>query len=177
MFVDINELRDRDEPLLVVKDFTEGELDVAKDIRGLRRPVHSECQVSLLGEKIHVEGLLGADLELTCVRCLKAFGSSIEREFSVDYQPDPMVREGEEFSLTYSDLDIDFYRDQRLDVSGLISEQVVLAVPMKPVCHEQCKGLCDQCGADLNEGDCDCKPCGVDPRFAVLEGLKKRIIN
>ena len=117
-------------------------------------------------------------MELTCSRCLKSFERSIEKNFELDYRPDPMVEEeGEEFSLTYSDLDIGFYRDQRLDLSSLISEQVVLEIPMKPVCHEECRGLCDQCGADLNEGDCDCKPHSVDPRLATLERLRKRMSN
>ena len=177
MFVELNELRDRNEPLLIVKDFTEGELDVANNVRALRRPVHSEFRVSLSGEQIHVEGVLGVDAELTCSRCLKSFRSPIEKEFAVDYQPDPVVKEGEEFSLSYTDLNIGFYRDQRLDLSALISEQVVLEIPMKPVCQEECKGLCDQCGADLNERDCDCKPGSVYPRLAVLVGLKKRIKN
>ena len=178
MFVNINELRDRDEPLLIVKDFTEKELDVANDISGLRRPVHSEIQVSLSGEQIHVEGVLGVDVALICSRCLKSFRNSIAKKFALDYRPDPMVEEeGEEFSLTHTDLDIGFYRDQRFDLSALISEQVILEIPMNPVCHEECKGLCDQCGADLNEGDCDCKPRSVDSRLEVLEGLRKRMSN
>ncbi len=177
MFVDIKELEDRDEPLLIVKDFTEEELDVANHVSVLRRSVHSEFQMSLLGEQIHVKGVLGADLELVCCRCLKSFESAIEKNFELDYRPDPMVEEGEEFSLTYTDLDIGFYRDQRLDVSALISEQVVLEVPMKPVCQEECKGLCDQCGADLNKGSCDCQPGSLDPRLAALAELKKRISN
>jgi uncharacterized protein len=175
VLVDINKLRDRGKPLLIVEDFTVGEIDVADDISRLRRPVHSELQLSLLGEQVHVEGLLGAELELTCSRCLKSFESSIEKKFELDYRPDPMLGEkGDEFSLTYSDLDIGFYRDQQVDVTALISEQVVLEIPMKPVCQEECKGLCDQCGADLNKGDCDCQPRSVDPRLAVLAELKKK---
>ena len=173
--VDINELKGRNGLLLIVEDFTEEELGVASHISALQRPVHSELQVSLLGEQIRVEGVLEADVELTCSRCLKTFESSIEKKFELDYRPDPILEEeGEEFSLTYSDLDIGFYRDQQLDVSALISEQVVLEIPMKPVCREECKGLCDQCGADLNEEGCDCQPRSVDPRLAVLAELKKK---
>ena len=173
MFVDINELKDRDEPLLIEKDFTEGELDVANHVSVLRRPVHSEFQISLLGEQIRVEGVLGADLELVCCRCLKSFESAIEKRFELDYRPDPMVEEGEEFSLTYTDLDIGFYRDQQLDVSALISEQVVLEIPMKPVCQEECKGLCDQCGADLNEGGCDCQARESGPPVGGSGGIEE----
>ena len=178
MLVDINELRGRDGPLLIVKDFAEGELDVASHVSVLRQAVHSELQVSLLGEEIRVEGFLGADVDLICSRCLNAFESSIEKKFELDYRPDPRVEEeGEEFSLTYTDLDVGFYRGQQLDMNALISEQVVLEIPMKPVCREECKGLCDLCGADLNEGGCDCQPRSVDPRLAVLADVKQRIAS
>jgi len=174
--IDINELKTRDGPLLIEKNFSEGELDMASDISMLRQPVHSQLQLSLVGEQIHVKGVVGANLELTCSRCLKSFERSIEKNFELDYRPDPMVEEeGEEFSLAYTDLDVGFYRDQKLDVSALVAEQVVLEVPMKPVCHGDCKGLCDQCGADLNEKGCDCQPGSLDPRLAVLADLKKKI--
>ncbi|MEE2823041.1 MAG: DUF177 domain-containing protein [Acidobacteriota bacterium] len=176
VFVDINLLRDRDEPLLITQDFAEGELSVASDVSLLKQPVHAELQISLSGEKICVNGVLKAKLEFTCSRCVKSFFRSIKKNVQVVYQPDPVVEgEGEEFSLIYTDLDVGFYHGQQLDVAALISEQVVLEVPMKPVCKEQCGGLCDQCGMDLNEGSCDCQRRSVDPRLVALEELKKRI--
>ena len=178
MLVNINEVRRRDEPFLIVTDFGEGELGVGSHISVLRGPVHSELSVSLLGDQVHVEGNLGADLELTCCRCLKPFAQKIQKGFELDYRPDPMVdEEGDEFSLTYTDLEIGFYRNQQLDVSAVISEQIVLEIPMKAVCQEGCKGLCDQCGADLNESDCGCQPQTVDPRLSPLLEWKKRITS
>ncbi|MDA2934517.1 DUF177 domain-containing protein [Acidobacteria bacterium AH-259-D05] len=178
MFVYIYELRDREEPLLIVTDFGERELKVGNEISVLLRPVHTELSLSLSGDQVLVEGQVGADIELTCCRCLKSFEHKIQKGFELVYRPDPMVdEEGEEFRLAYTDLEIGFYRNQQLDVSALISEQIVLEIPMKPVCQKGCKGLCDQCGADLNEGSCDCKSQTVDPRLAALSELKKRMSN
>lgn len=176
MFVDLNELREREKPLRIVKEFGDKELKVDNPIGSLRGPVHSEMEVSLWGERVHVEGELGADLVLTCSRCLKFFDRKIQKEFEVEFVPDPVMEtEGEEVALTYTDLDVGFYRDDGLDVGAVISEQIVLEIPMQPICQEACKGLCHQCGADLNEGDCNCQDQTIDPRFEALLDLKKRL--
>ena len=176
MFVDINELRERHEPLLIVKDFSEEELNIDNSISALQNPAHSEVKVSLWGERVCVEGKVGADLVLTCSRCLKPFARKIQKGFELEYRPDPVVEtEGEDMGLTYTDLEVGFYRDDRLDVRAVISEQIVLEIPMKPVCHKACKGLCEQCGADLNEGPCTCQPRSVDPRLEPLLEVKRRM--
>jgi uncharacterized protein len=99
----------------------------------------------------------------------------IEQQFDLEYQPDPEVEsEDEEISLTYDELSVGFYRGGQLDLAGVALEQVFLEVPMKPVCKDECKGLCDQCGADLNESPCTCEKTRLDPRLAALASLKKR---
>ena len=176
MFVDINELRKRNEPLLIVNDFSEEELKIDNSISALQHFAHSEVKVSLWGERVCVEGKLGADLVLTCSRCLKPFTRKIQKGFELEYRPDPEVEtEGEDLGLTYTDLKVGFYRDDRLDVRAVISEQIVLEVPVKPVCEKACKGLCEQCGADLNEGPCNCQPRSIDPRFKALLEVKRRM--
>ena len=176
MFVDINELRERKEPLLIVKDFSEKELKIDNPISSLPFPAHSEMRLSLSGERVCVEGNLGVDLVLTCSRCLKPFSRKIQKGFELEYRPDPVVEaEGEDLGLTYTDLEIGFFRDDRLDVRAVVSEQIVLEIPMKPICKEACKGLCDQCGADLNGSPCDCQPPSGDPRFEALLEVKRRM--
>ncbi|MFQ5928657.1 MAG: DUF177 domain-containing protein [Acidobacteriota bacterium] len=176
MLVDINELRERNGPLFIETDFGDQELKLRNHVMALQRPVRSELRVSLSGDQVLVVGEVRADLQVVCCRCLKPFRRRIRKGFEVEYWPDPAVEaEGEEFGLTYMDLVIGFYRNDQLDVSAVISEQIVLEMPMKPVCQEACKGLCDQCGADLNEGNCDCQPRSVDPRLAVLLDVKKRL--
>jgi len=176
MFVDLNKLRERNEPILIVKDFGEEELKIDNSISALQNAAHLEVKVSLWGERVCVEGKLGADLVLTCSRCLKPFARKIHKAFELEYRPDPMVEtEGEDFGLSYTELEVGFYRDDRLDVRAVISEQIVLEIPMKPVCQRACKGLCEQCGADLNEGPCNCQPRSIDPRLEPLLELKRRM--
>jgi uncharacterized protein len=125
-----------------------------------------------------VDGRIDGDLEVTCCRCAKGISQRLEKDFSVEYWPDPKVsHEGEELELSYDELEIGFYRDEKIDLSALVTEQILLDIPMKPVCQESCKGLCDQCGADLNEETCECARTRVDPRLEVLAQIKNKMIN
>ena len=67
-----------------------------------------------------------------------------------------------------------FYRDEQIDLNELLREQFYLALPMKPLCSEGCKGICPQCGTNRNAANCDCSPQWEDPRMAGLKTLLKR---
>ena len=82
------------------------------------------------------------------------------------------VGEGER-EVEEDDLATAFYDDERIDLAHLIMEQFQLALPMKPLCKDACKGLCPQCGTNLNTGSCDCSPIWEDPRLAALKALKR----
>lgn len=176
MFIDISELRARESPLLLEVDFTDQDLGIRSQVSALEKPVHSELKISLRsGDQVRVAGKLQAEVKFICSRCLEPFLRDISKRFELEYWPDPAVEvEGEEFELTYPELTIGFYRNQQLDLSTVVSEQIVLEIPMQPVCREACKGLCGQCGANLNEGLCDCRPSPPDPRLASLADMKKR---
>jgi uncharacterized protein len=83
----------------------------------------------------------------------------------------PQPREGEH-ELEEEDLGVVHVEGETFDTGPLLREQLQLGVPMKPLCREDCRGLCPQCGADRNRGDCDCKDDWVDPRWAALADLK-----
>lgn len=175
MIVDINELRERGEPLLVEADFTESQLRITNETASLARPAHARLKVSLNGERVRVAGHVTAELKMACSRCLKPVGFGVDKDVDLEYWPDPKVEKEEEISLSYDELSIGFYRDDQLDLSGVISEQIVLEIPMKPVCDEACQGLCPQCGADLNETVCACEPVTSDPRWDALLDLRKKL--
>ena len=175
MIVDIRELRERGEPLTVEADFDDGSLKISSLIASLTKPAHARLRVSVSGERLRVSGLVKAELQVTCSRCLKQSPLDVDKKVDLEYWPDPDVeKEGEEIALSYDELSIGFYRDEVLDLIGVITEQIVLDIPMKPICEEGCKGLCPQCGANLNEVTCDCKPETLDPRLAALKDLKKK---
>jgi uncharacterized protein len=178
MIIDLNELRKKNVPLQVEVDFGEKQLNLDSTLASLNDRAHSQLRVLLSGERVMIDGRIAGDMVVTCCRCAKGFSQRVEKTFSVEYWPDPKVNhEGEELELSYDDLDIGFYRDDKIDLSAVVTEQILLDIPMKPVCRENCKGLCDQCGADLNEESCQCEREQVDPRLAVLAQIKNKMIN
>jgi uncharacterized protein len=74
--------------------------------------------------------------------------------------------------LSANDLSVSYYGGDEIDVSPIVQEQLILALPTRPLCDPECRGLCSQCGASLNAGDCGCVIEQGDPRLAVLRSLK-----
>ena len=89
------------------------------------------------------------------------------------YLPASEMSTEEEREVPDEDLETSYYRDDRIDLNELLREQFYLALPMKPLCLDDCRGLCAQCGTNLNTGSCDCAPVWEDPRLAPLKNLLK----
>jgi uncharacterized protein len=77
-----------------------------------------------------------------------------------------------EVELSGDELDLSFYEGDQVDLSPLVREQIILALPTRPLCRDNCKGLCASCGINLNTQACSCTVSGGDPRLAVLRTLK-----
>src|ERR671919_630513 len=90
------------------------------------------------------------------------------------FAPSEVHMADEESEVREEDLETSFYRNEQIDLNELLREQFYLALPMKPLCRDECKGLCPQCGTNLNTGTCDCGPGWEDPRLAALKQLKSR---
>ena len=122
-------------------------------------------------KRVDVEGILAATLGLTCVRCLQPYRQDVERRiFQIllrEAQPDS----DEEVELHDDDLDRSEIVDDVVDLEGLLREEIHLALPLKPLCDDGCKGICAGCGAELNHEECTCEP-EIDPRWNALKGLK-----
>ena len=134
---------------------------------GLRGTVRKDRQ------QYRLVGRFQATLELTCSRCLDAFTVAIDEAVDVLYLPHAEEQVPAEREVEDDDLSTAYYQDQVIDLGQLMQEQFYLAVPMKPLCREDCHGLCPVCGTNLNAGSCSCHPTWVDPRLAVLAQLKK----
>lgn len=131
-------------------------------------PVEVRVKIVNAGESITAYFHVETGAHLHCSRCLKAFREPIVFDFQVVYQEKPPVTGTADEDQ--SD-DIVFYENDLVDVSDDVRQQVLLALPMKPVCSPECKGLCPKCGQNLNEGLCDCPREDVDARWSVLRGL------
>jgi uncharacterized protein len=123
--------------------------------------------------KVTVAGSFGLTARLACSRCLEPMAATLAPEVDLALQPCPTARH-EEAELGPDDLEIDFYREDTLDLAGLVRSETELALPMKPLCRADCRGLCPMCGADRNLAACGCEARRVDPRLAPLEALKRR---
>ena len=106
----------------------------------------------------------------TCARCLDSFPLTVAKEFSLVLTPETPL--SGEIELAAGDLAESFYSGDEVDLTPLVYEQVLLALPTRPLCDENCRGLCPQCGINRNTGQCSCTVETGDPRLAVLRTLK-----
>jgi len=152
-----------------------------EDLNGILRVGKShdyECTVPLEVEisfsrsvmDLFFDGRVHGEATATCARCLTPFQLEIAQDFSVVLRPEPRLTG--EVELKAADLADSFYRGTEVDVTRLVYEQVLLALPIRPLCDEECRGLCPQCGVNRNIGECSCTVDAGDPRLSVLRGLK-----
>jgi uncharacterized protein len=139
-------------------------------------PVHLSLDVEKVGKGVfRVVGHATTTLELECGRCVEPFEMPIDAEFELRYVPQsPGAAAEPEREISEDDLTTAFYRDEALDIIEMLREQFQLALPMKPLCATSCRGLCPECGANLNRTECGCEPRWEDPRLAPLKGLLNR---
>lgn len=123
------------------------------------------------GDAFRVVGRATTRLELECGRCLEPFEIPVDANFELRYIPAAENAGEGEREIDEDDLTTAFYRDGALDVTEMLREQFQLALPMKPLHSEACKGLCPECGTNLNRTDCGHAPKWEDPRLAALKGL------
>lgn len=122
-------------------------------------------------ETLYLEGSLRTVAETVCSRCLDAATLSVSAPFKYVLAPAQLEIQ-EEKELNTEDLDFVFYEDDLIDLDPLIIEQIILQIPMRILCRDDCKGLCPHCGINLNTGSCQCHERQIDSRLAVLKNLK-----
>jgi len=123
-------------------------------------------------DHIRVHGSVDTTVNLTCSRCLSEFTPDLTSEFTIFYTKSATAEPEDEVELGEQDLVSATYSGDEIDFSAEIAEQVLLELPYKPLCFEECKGLCTSCGTDLNSRDCGCSNNAVAMKFSSLNGLK-----
>jgi uncharacterized protein len=157
--------------------FIRGTLSVGMDLRSVERTI---CLTGVVeGTAVH-----------QCVRCLKDFESPIAFSVRAAYEREtkaaaPMVKQDApwkkktvpavETKPEAPDDDLYYYAGDHLDLAPMLREQLILASPMHPLCVEECRGLCAQCGKNLNEGPCHCAAEPTGSPFQVLRGMKEKL--
>ncbi len=137
----------------------------------LHGPVRLETRVVRSGPRVAVTGHAEAEVFLDCSRCLEQFRYAVELPVSLVFVPaaDP-ARGGKD--IAERDGDAVPYEGGQVRLGEELRELVLVALPMKPLCREDCPGICPQCGRKLGREECGCRPEPADPRLAVLGKLK-----
>jgi uncharacterized protein len=120
--------------------------------------------------QIIIEVATTVDAELECDRCVKMYSTQIESRYKMVYLHDQPEGDDDSVDVTYISKDTD-----KIDIIEDVRDYILLAVPLKKLCKEDCKGLCPQCGKNLNDGQCSCKPEEVDTRWKPLLELKNKL--
>jgi len=153
--------------------YPEGEPDLlGGDGHVIGRPEIS-LQAARADEKVELTGSVTAVVGFECDRCLKPLSVPVEQSFELLYVPP--LKAGDEKELGEDDLSIGFYQGESIDVDDLVREQIELALPMARLCGEGCRGLCPDCGANLNDRVCGCNEKQLDPRWAALSDFKSKL--
>lgn len=135
-------------------------------------PVRGRLELANVDTGISVRGHLSVPLEAECSRCLKVFQQALEIDLNEDcalHQIDApeSYAEGED-----EPCQIPILNDDEIDLTELVRQLIAMHLPIRPLCREECPGLCPRCGRDLNEGMCSCEPAQKDARWAALRDLK-----
>ena len=139
-------------------------------------PVQVALRAQRVGELIEVGGSVATAVRLQCGGCLRDYDEVLQSRFDLTYARElPAIEDdnsGEAVELTAEDLGIILFHGEEINLSEAIQEQVAMALPVRRRCQADCKGLCSQCGADLNEKDCGCARGNVSLKFSALKEFK-----
>ena len=132
-------------------------------------PLKVDAVAELVGSEIRIRGRLATRLEACCDRCLGPVIIPVEQEFNLFYRPVSTIAREEEVELPEDELGVGFFSGDGIELADVVTEQVILALPMKVVCRTDCHGLCPVCGANLNTEKCGCLPAKEDSPFSSLK--------
>jgi uncharacterized protein len=143
-----------------------GELRVADSRIPSGAEAHADTTLDSVDGGIEVTARIRAPWEGECRRCLKPVGGELLCEVREMYRPRAPGEPPDQDEETYP------LRGEMLDLRPLVSDALLLELPIAPLCRPDCAGLCPTCGADLNEGPCACPSPASDPRWAALDPLR-----
>jgi len=146
-------------------------IDITGD--GVNSMVEGSVRLLRTNRSILVKGKLGTGVELTCSRCLGQFECPLKVNLEEEYYPTADVDTGAAISVPGEPGSFTIDENHILDLTEAVRQYALLALPMKPLCRENCAGLCPFCGHNLNTGPCGCSSRRTDPRWAELSKLKK----
>ena len=183
MLISLHSLKLHDNVLEFNEEFQPGSIDLGSEATQVA-PLLASGRATLIPEHdgrgsvlndIRVVGKLATRLEIPCARCLEPVPYQVDRSFELLFRPQSVNEGPDEREMQDKDAEIAFYDGKGVELEDILREQILLAVPIKIVCREECKGLCPQCGKNLNTGECQCEPVAGDPRWNALKDLRSKL--
>jgi len=160
-----------------------GAIDFGRDIRQ-SADLNSSGRVQLVREQhgkhsfindIRIAGDLRTRVEFACARCLEPITRDVARKFDLLYRPQGSDAGKEELSVTAAEAEVGYYQGEGLLLEDVLREQILLALPLKVICREDCRGLCPHCGRNLNLEQCACAEPLEDPRWSALKDIREKL--
>jgi DUF177 domain-containing protein len=138
-------------------------------------PLSIQLEVRPERDFIRIKGRIDTTIRQACVRCLDKFERPLKTRFTLNYSKkipqDVHQDDAEAVELTAAQIGMIFIKGEEIDLTDDLQEQVIMAIPYKPLCAEDCRGLCAHCGHDLNTGPCHCGEQRTEGPFAMLKNL------
>ncbi|HIC92445.1 MAG TPA: hypothetical protein EYP21_10395 [Syntrophaceae bacterium] len=133
------------------------------------KPMNLTLTATRSGGNIFIRGKIKTTVILSCARCLESFEYPVNTDMNLTFVP------ASERPLQVEDTpaELEFYEGDTIDLSKDMRDQILLAIPLKPLCKDSCKGLCPQCGVNLNMESCNCHRVTFHSKFEILRGLVK----
>jgi uncharacterized protein len=158
------------EPIGAIRDCKVSEVvDITGEGRGSL--VEGDCRLLRTQRSILATCSLGTEVKLNCSRCLSQFSHHLDLKFEEEYLPTVDVATGAPMPPPEEPSTFTIDEHHILDLTEAARQYSLLTIPMKPLCDEDCAGICPNCGKNLNQGDCDCPKQYADPRWSRLTKL------
>jgi uncharacterized protein len=138
----------------------------------LTAPAAVSGRVRVASNEVFINGHIDARAQVECDRCLQPIELPVNTDFALDYISGTDYESSAAAELTEADMSLSVFDSPAIDVDEIVKEQILLTVPTRALCREDCKGICPECGIDRNTGECSCVTDNIDPRWAALKNLK-----
>jgi uncharacterized protein len=171
------------EPIVIDLALEPGAIDYGEDVtqvspltvEGRADLIHENRGPRAIVEDIRLQGSYSGEFEIACARCLTPVQRTLQGQFDLLFRPLGIDQGSSERSISAAETEIGYYQESGLMLEDVLREQVLLSLPARTLCREDCKGLCPRCGRDLNSEPCACDPAPADPRWSALSDLASRL--
>ena len=172
VFIDVGELERK--PLHFDAVFAPGRIELPENwsqAGDLRAGGKAELLDKQGARVIRVSGSIAVAVQNECARCLEELQEEFDADFELFFHPMETIARNEEKQIGREDAEIGFYEENGVALIDVVREQLLLWLPMRSLCGEDCKGICPLCGANWNRTDCNCREEFVDPRWETLRHM------